>query len=250
MPGSGKSACRFRINASHARRYSGVTPQQSTSMRILITGATGLVGQGVLRACLDAPDVTQVVALGRHASSQSHPKLSEVITPDFSALADVEASLHPFDACFYCAGAPPVGTSEDQYRHVTLALTRNVAATLARLNPAIVFVYVSGAHADPESRFMPMRVKGETERALAALPIRTIMLRPGGIQPVGGVRSPHSMMDLMYRATGPLMGLGVRLMPGMLTTTASVGRTMLALLRQEDPPSIVENDAINLLGRA
>ncbi|MEO6227823.1 MAG: NAD-dependent epimerase/dehydratase family protein [Thermomonas sp.] len=219
-------------------------------MRILITGATGLVGQGVLRACLDAPDVTHVVALGRHASGQSHPKLREVICPDFSDLSALENQLHPFDACLYCAGAPPVGTPEAQYRHVTLALTTHVAATLARLNPQLVFVYISGAHADPASRFMPMRVKGETERALAALPIRTIMLRPGGIQPVDGVRSPHPAMDVMYRVAGPLMGLGVRFMPGMLTTTASVGRAMLALLRQDDPPQVIENDAINLLGAA
>lgn len=219
-------------------------------MRILITGATGLVGQGVLRECLEAPDVTQVVALGRHASGQSHPKFSEVICPDFSDLGGVEQQLQPFDACLYCAGAPPVGTPEGQYRHVTLALTTNVAATLARLNPQLVFVYVSGAHADPASRFMPLRVKGETERALAALSIRTSMLRPGGIQPVAGVRSPHAAMDVMYRVAGPLMGLGVRLMPGMLTTTANVGRAMLAVLRQDDPASIVENAAINLLGAA
>ncbi len=219
-------------------------------MRILVTGATGLVGQGVLRECLEAPDVAQVVALGRHASGQTHPKLSELVCPDFSDLGTLMDRLHPFDACLYCAGAPPLGTPEDQYRHVTLALTTHVAGTLARLNPTLVFVYISGAHADPASRFMPLRIKGETERALAALPIRTVMLRPGGIQPVNGARSPHSTMDAMYRVVGPLMGLGVRLMPGMMTTTAHVGRAMLALARQDDPPPVVENDAINRLARA
>lgn len=217
-------------------------------MRILVTGANGLVGQGVLRECLDAADVVQVVALGRHSSGQSHARLSELICPDFSELGAVEDRLQPFDACLYCAGAPPVGTPEDEYRYVTLDLTSNVARTLARLNPALTFLYISGAHANPDSRIMPLRVKGETERALAALPIRTIMLRPGGIQPVDGVRSPHPMMDAMYRVAGPLMGVGVRLMPGMMTTTARVGRAMLALLRQDDPPAVVENDAINRLG--
>ncbi len=217
-------------------------------MRILITGANGLVGQGVLRACLDAPEVAQVVALGRHSTGQSHAKFSEIICPDFCNLGAVEDRLQPFDACLYCAGAPPIVTPEDEYRHITLALTSNVAKTLAHINPALVFVYVSGAHADPESRFMPLRVKGETERALAALPIRTIMLRPGGIQPVDGVRSPHSKMDAMYRAVGPLMGIGVQLMPSVMTTTARVGRAMLAVLRQDDPPALVENDAINRLG--
>lgn len=217
-------------------------------MRILVTGANGLVGQGVLRECLDAADVERVVALGRHSSGQSHAKLTELICPDFADLSGVEDRLQPFDACLYCAGAPPVGTPEDEYRHVTLDLTTNVARTLARLNPDLTFVYISGAHSDPDSRIMPLRVKGETERALAALPIRTIMLRPGGIQPVDGVRSPHPMMDAMYRVAGPLMGVGVRLMPGMMTTTARVGRAMLALLRQGDPPAVVENDAINRLG--
>lgn len=217
-------------------------------MRILVTGATGLVGQGVLRACLAAPDVTQVVALGRRSSGHSDPKFSELICPDFAHLADVENRLQPFDACLYCAGAPPLGTPGDTYRHVTLALTTSVASALARLNPGIVFIYVSGAHADPASRFMPLRVKGETEHALAALPMRAIMLRPGGVQPVDGVHSPHPMMDAMYRLAGPLMGIGIRLMPGMMTSTARVGRAMLALLRQDNPPRIVENDAINVLG--
>lgn len=217
-------------------------------MRILITGANGLVGQGVLRECLDATDVEQVVALGRHPSGQSHDKLKELTCPDFLDLGAVESRLQPFDACLYCAGAPPIGTPKDQYQHVTHALTINVAKTLARLNPTLVFIYVSGAHSDPESHLMPLRVKGETERALAALPIRTIMLRPGGIRPVDGVRSPHPMMDTMYRVAGPLMGLGVRLMPSLVTTTARVGRAMLALLRQDDPPAVLENDAINRLG--
>jgi uncharacterized protein YbjT (DUF2867 family) len=217
-------------------------------MRILVTGATGLVGQGVLQACLDDPGVSEVVALGRHATRRSDAKLDEVLCPDFADLGTVEHRLQPFDACLYCAGAPPVGTPEDTYRHVTLELTTHVAETLARLNPGLAFVYVSGAHSDPDSHFMPLRVKGETERALAALPIRTIMLRTGGVQPVDGVRSPHSGMDALYSVAGPLMGLGLRLAPGLVTTTTRVGRAMLALLRQDDPPAVVENDEINRLG--
>ncbi len=217
-------------------------------MRVLVTGATGLVGQGVLRECLLAPDVSQVVALGRRPSGQSHAKLQELICPDFADLAAVEAQLQPFDGCLYCAGAPPVGTPEDVYRHVTLELTTHVAEALARHNRRLTLVYISGAHADPRSRFMPLRIKGETERALAALPITTVMLRPGGIQPVEGVHSPHPKMDAMYRLVGPMMGLGVRLLPSQLTTTARVGRAMLQLLRQDVPPPVVENAEINQLG--
>ncbi len=217
-------------------------------MRILITGANGLVGQGVLQECLRDPAVTGVVALGRHPSGQSHSKLSELICPDFSRLRAVEEQLQPFDACLYCAGAPPLGTSEMEYRHVTLELTGNVARAMARHNPDMTFVYVSGAHANAQSRLMPLRVKGETEEVLAALPIRTVMLRPGGVQPVEGVRSPHTAMAALYAVAGPLMGWGVRLLPDTMTTTQRVGRALLAVLKQPDAPAVLENRDINRLG--
>lgn len=217
-------------------------------MRILITGANGLVGQGVLRECLRDPAVTGVVALGRRPSGQVHAKLTELACADFADLSAVEDQLQPFDACFYCAGAPPLGTAEAEYRRVTLHLTLHVATTLAGLNPGLVFVYISGAHSDPGSRLMPLRIKGETEQALAALPIRTVMLRPGGIQPVDGVRSPHAAMAAAHALAGPLLGLGVRMLPGLLTTTERVGRAMLAVLQQQPVPAVVENAEINRLG--
>lgn len=217
-------------------------------MRILLTGATGLVGQGVLRECLRAADVTHVAALGRRPSGASDRKLEDIIVRDFADLHPVEDRLHPFDACLYCAGALPLGMGEAAYRHVTVDLTLNVARTLAQRNPALTFVYVSGAASNPDSHLMPLRVKGEAERALAALPIRTVMLRPGGIQPVDGVRSPHDARALLYTLAGPFMGLGVRLLPEAMTTTARVGRAMLQLLRQHDPPALVETAEINRLG--
>ncbi len=226
--------------------YSGGVTQ--TTMRILIIGATGLVGQGVLRECLLDSRVTKVVSLSRRASGHPSEKFNELVHVDFSDLRAIEHFLQPFDACLYCAGAPPIGTPTAVYRQVTLDLTTSVAQTLARLNPGLRFVYVSGAHADPDSRFMPLRVKGETERALAALPMRAVMLRPGGIQPVHGVRSPHRALAAAYAVGGPFMGVGVRLLPNLLTTTERVGRAMLALVAQDNPPAVVENAEINRLG--
>jgi len=216
-------------------------------MRILLTGATGLVGQGVLRECLAAADVRQVAALVRRPTGQVDPKLEEILVHDFADLRTVEPRLQPFDACLYCAGVMP-GLSEATFRHVTFGLTTHVAATLARLNPELTFVYVSGALSDPDSRLMPLRVKGEAERALAELPIRTVMFRPGGIRPVEGVHSPHAARDMVYALAGPLFGLGVKFAPQLMTTTGRVGRAMLAVLRMPDPPAIVENGEINRLG--
>lgn len=217
-------------------------------MRILMTGATGLVGQGVLREALLHPDVTRVGVLGRRPLHHTDPRVVELTVERFDDLSAVTQELAPFDACFYCAGAPPIGTPEALYRHVTLELTLHVAQAFAERNPNGRFLYVSGAHADPDSRIMPLRVKGETERALNALPLQTVMLRPGGIQPAHGERSPHPWMRPLYAVATPLMGMGVRLAPSLMTSTAHLGRALLTLAAMPAPPAVVENAEINRLG--
>ena len=216
-------------------------------MRILLTGATGLVGQGVLHELLADPGVSHVTALVRRPLQRQDARLSTVHVAAFDELDAAASELAPFDACCYCAGAPPLGTPEAEYRRVTHDLTLHVARAFAQRNPSARLLYVSGAHADPRSRVMPLRIKGETERALQALPIATVMLRPGGVQPVHGEVSPHAWMRPMYAVVGPLMGLGRQVMPGMLTSTAAIGRAMLALARMPQPPAVVENAQINEL---
>ena len=218
-------------------------------MRILMTGATGLVGQGVLAELLASDTVTHVAVLGRRAFAHPDTRIEHLLVERFDALEPVAERMAPFDACLYCAGAPPVGTPEPRYRHVTLELTTHVARAYARRNPGGRLLYVSGAYANPASRWMPLRIKGETEAALQALPITTVMLRPGGIQPAHGERSPHAWMRPFYAAAAPAMGLGVRWLPGMLTSTARLGRAMLTLAAMPAPPAVVENAAINRLGR-
>jgi uncharacterized protein YbjT (DUF2867 family) len=215
-------------------------------MRILITGATGLVGQGVLHEVLANRSVTRAGLLGRRALHHDDPRVESLVVERFEALDAVADRLAPWDACFYCAGAPPVGTAQAAYRQVTIDLTLHVARTFAARNPSGRFLYISGAGADPASRLMPLRVKGEAEALLQALPIATVMLRPGAIQPAHDERSPHAWMRPMYALGSPLMGIGLRLLPGMVTSTAAIGRTLLALAAMRDrPPPVVENAGIN-----
>ena len=221
---------------------------QGEKLKLLLTGATGLVGQGVLHEVLLASDIAKVTVLGRRPTGRTDPRLEEVHVADLAILDAFEGRLRGFDACLYCAGVPPFSEPETRYRAITVDITTAVARTLARLNPGMRFQYVSGANANASSVIMPLRVKGEVEAALQRLDLRTTMLRPGGIQPVHGERSPHRTLAAFYGLAAPFMGLGVKLVPSLMTTTARMGRAMLELARMPDPPAVVENAKINELG--
>ncbi|KRG64241.1 oxidoreductase [Stenotrophomonas humi] len=218
-------------------------------LKIVLTGASGLVGQGVALACAGSAHVKRTVALVRRAGGLV-TATEELVLEDFQQAHRRRADLVGFDACFYCAGAAPVGTAEEEYRRVTLDTTLAVAQTWFAANPQGMFLYVSGAHANPESHIMPLRIKGETEQALVQLSGRTVMLRPGGVCPVTGTGTRHRLLKPLYVLGGPLMQLAGAALPSMVTSNLSVGRAMIALARMRDPPDVVECAQINQLGDA
>lgn len=218
-------------------------------LKIVLTGAGGLVGQGVALACAGSAQVKRTVALVRHAGALL-TATEELVLEDFQQAHRRRADLVGFDACFYCAGASPLGTPEDEYRRVTLDTTLAVAETWLAANPQGMFLYISGAHANPESHIMPLRIKGETELALARLAGRTVMLRPGGVRPVAGTGTRHGLLKPLYVVGGPLMKLAGAALPSVVTSNLTIGRAMIALARMRDPPAVVECAQINQLGDA
>ena len=221
-------------------------------MKILIFGASGMVGQGVLREALAAPDVERVVSVVRKPAGMQHPKLEELVHGDFTSFASMEPQLLGFDACFFCLGVSAAGMSEAEYRRVTYDFAMAAATELARLNPGMVFIYVSGAGTDGtgQGRTMWARVKGDTENALLRLPFRAAyMFRPAYIHPAHGERSRTTSYRLLYAATGWLFPILRRLFPRHVTTTEEVGRAMLRVAREGAPMQRLENSDIVRLGR-
>jgi uncharacterized protein YbjT (DUF2867 family) len=222
-------------------------------MKVLLFGATGMVGQGVLRECLRAPDVEYVQTVGRSTTGQLDPRLNEIVQPDMFDYQSIEASLQGFDACFFCLGISSVGLTEAQYSRVTYDLTLAAAHTLARLNPQMVFVYVSGAGTDSteQGRSMWARVKGKTENALTRLPFKAVYLfRPGVIEPLHGIQSRTRLYRMIYPVLRPLMALMRMVLPNQIVTTEQVGRAMLALARRPRGNAVVDPADINAICRA
>jgi uncharacterized protein YbjT (DUF2867 family) len=214
---------------------------------VIIFGATGMVGQGVLRECLLDADVQEVLSIGRSATGQAHAKLREIVVDDSQDLSALETELAGFDACFFCLGVSSAGMTEERYRQVTYGITLAVARTLARLNPRMTFIYVSGAGTDStgNGRSMWARVKGQTENALLQLPFKAAyMFRPAGIQPLHGITSKTKAYRVLYALTKPLLPLLAHF-PKYMTTTEQLGIAMVQVARQGYSKHVLESVDIN-----
>ena len=217
-------------------------------MKVILFGATGMVGQGVLRECLLDADVESVLSVGRRPTGQAHAKLHELQHDDFMDYSAIEAQLRGYDACFFCLGVSSVGMDAERYRHLTYDITLAAAKTLVRLNPGMVFTYVTGRSTDSTERgpVRWARVKGKTENDLLKLPFKAAyMFRPAGIQPLHGVRSRTAWIQAIYVVTAPLLSYLARNAPKYMTTSEQLGRAMIKVARDGYPKPVLESEDIN-----
>jgi uncharacterized protein YbjT (DUF2867 family) len=221
-------------------------------LKVIVTGATGMVGKAVLLECLDSAAVDQVFAVGRRPLGMKHPKLSEQLLADMSDPASIAEALAGVDACYFCLGVSSMGMSEAEYSRLTYDLTLGFAKALAAASPQAVFCYVSGAGTDSSEKGKRMwaRVKGKTENALLRLPFKAAYnFRPGFIRPMRGVASrtkTYQVLITLFRPLFPLLALS----KAFATDSVTLGRAMLYVTQKLPEGRFVESVDINRYGKA
>jgi uncharacterized protein YbjT (DUF2867 family) len=227
-------------------------------MKVLLFGATGMVGQGVLRECLLDPEVELVVTVGRSATAARDAKLREIVHQDLANYTGIEKDLVGFNACFFCLGVSSNGMRESEYERVTYGFTLAAAETLSRLakldtpGKEMTFIYVSGSGTDSseKGRAMWARVKGRTENALLRLPLNAYMFRPGFIEPMDGIESRTPSYRIFYRVIGWALPMLRWALPNQVLSTREIGQAMLAVAKRGYGKRILETKDIRaVLGR-
>jgi uncharacterized protein YbjT (DUF2867 family) len=224
---------------------------QLDAMKVVIFGATGMVGKGVLLECLDDARIERVLLVSRQAVDVKHPKVLDLVHQDFFDFGNIRPQFVDLDACFFCLGVSSVGMRESEYYHLTYELTLAAATALAAATDRrLTFCYVSGEGTDSTELGGTAwaRIKGKTENALLRLPFKAaFMFRPGYIQPLKGVKSKTGWYQVIYNVMGPFYPLLRRLLPGYVTTTANIGRAMIHVAAAGCSQSVLFSSDINRL---
>jgi uncharacterized protein YbjT (DUF2867 family) len=221
----------------------------SQPIKAIITGATGMVGEGVMHTCLNHPAIAEVLVISRRPCGVIHPKLKEILHADFFDLSAVADQLRGYDACYFCLGVSSIGMKEAEYSKLTHTLALHMANTLVQQNPEMVFCYVSGAGTDSseKGRSMWARVKGKTENDLMRLPFKEVYaLRPGFIKPMKQMRHTHKF----YRYINWLFPLGRTVYPAGFCTLEELSNTMIALAKNGYEKKVLEGRDIIRLGNS
>lgn len=216
-------------------------------MKVLLFGASGMVGAGVLIECIEDPRVESVLVVGRSPCGVTHPKVREMLRGDFFDFSDAKSAFAGFDACFYSIGVTSLGKTEAEYTRLTYDVTIAAARPICEMNPALTFCFVSGESTDSTERGSSMwaRVKGKTENELFRMPFKAYAFRPGYIQPMKGVRSKTAWYTVFYTIFGALYPLTRRLLPTHVTSTENVGRAMIRVATNGYSKRVLENTDIN-----
>ncbi|MBE0648477.1 MAG: epimerase [Bacteroidales bacterium] len=222
-------------------------------IKVIVTGATGMVGKGVLLECLEHPAVAEVLSIGRNSVGVQHPKLKELIHQDFSDFSTVGDQLSGYDGCFFCMGISSAGLNGEQYKHVTYDSTLALASILVELDPAMTFNYVSGEGTDSseKGRMMWARVKGKTENDLLALGFKqAFMFRPGAIIPLRGIKSRTKLYQFLYDYFMWMIKGIKAISPDSVVDTTQVGLAMInSVLKGYDKKILKPKDIIVLAGK-
>jgi uncharacterized protein YbjT (DUF2867 family) len=219
-------------------------------MNVVLFGATGMIGRGVLREALRDPGVQRVVSVSRSPTGVTDPKLHEIVHGDLGDLRAIEGDLGGLDACLFCLGTSSAGMNEGEYTRITYGIATAAAEALLQRNPGMTFVFISGAGSDSteQGKTMWARVKGKTENALLRMPFKAVyVFRPGAIRAMNGERSRTTSYRILYALFGPLWILGDRLSPKYFTTTEKLGQAMLKAAREGAPKRVLESADINAL---